>query len=170
MTTAVRNLWPEDLKTADLRTANEILSEQARLLEQQTNGVLTGETVEHAVQDRRVLSFDVNAPRIPTTIRLFEVHQPLEMDYPVRIVPPKLEVPEYLHKKVYRPGLAMPTVTAAIQGTWEERQWVAESPGEFTEKLEKLLASTTIKAILFNLLSRSQRAPSGSAPPSSPQA
>jgi hypothetical protein len=165
MTTATRSLWPDDLKTEDVRTANEILNEQAQLLEKQTNGLLTGSIADHIVQERRVLGFDVNAPRVPTTVRLFEVYQSPTLAYPVRIVPPKDDIPDYLKKKVYRPGIADLAVPAISRGHWEEQLWVADSAEEFTKKLEELLTSPAVKGTLFSLLSRSKRVSDGSIPP-----
>ncbi len=153
MTSATRSLWPDDLKTGDMRTPTEIMREQADLLARQTNGLLNGNLVEHTVQDRNVIGFDIDAPRIPTTVRLFEVHQSPKFVYPARIIPPTVEVPDYLRKRVYHPPVT--GVSSLFVGGWEERQWVADSATEFTEKLEELLSSSEIKAILLNLLTRS---------------
>jgi hypothetical protein len=164
MTTATRSLWPEDLKTEDFRTPTEILSEQAQLLERQTNGVLAGELVEHIVQDRRVIGFHVNAPRIPTTVRLFEVQQSVDLDYPVAIFPPDIKIPEFLQSEPHVPT-AMELTGAAQRlsetlkslGVRTKNEWVASSAAEFTDKLALLLASNGVKAILLSLLARSSR-------------
>ncbi len=165
MSTVTRSLWPTDIRTDDVRTPVEILTEQANLLEKQTNGLLTGEVIEHVLEDRRVIGFEVSAPRLPTTVRLFEVLQSLDLEYPVSIIPPKVDIPNYLMREVYHPssnellkavaGLSSHVLNAP--GGWEKNEWVADSPTEFAEKLQRLLSSDGVKAIMFSLLSRAKR-------------
>lgn len=168
MTASTRSLWPEDLQTQDVRTPAEILSEQAQLLEQQTNGLLEGSIVEQVLEDRKVTAFEVSAPRIPETVRLFEVYQSLDLEYPVAIMPPNINIPDFLKREFYRPGpkeiMKVMSEVATLSsnlwsrtGTWEKNDWVADSPSEFTKILEKLLSSGGVKAILYKLLARSNR-------------
>jgi hypothetical protein len=158
MTTTIPSLWPEDIQTQEVISPLEILNEQARLLEKQTNGLLVGNVVEHVVQDRKVLGFEVTASRVPTTVRLFEIQQSPEFEYPVAIVPPDVSIPDFLKSEVYRPGPfdGVSSLTS-VQGKWVKKEWVASSPSEFTEKLRRLLSMTGVKSILLSLLSRSNR-------------
>ena len=177
MTTATRSLWPEDIRTDDVKTPVEILNEQAELLEKQTNGLLVGVVVEHVVEDRKVIGFEVTVPRLSITARLFEVQQSLDLEYPVAIVPPKVTIPDFLKREVYRAGTGTGllahtkmaeqiSVLMGATGSMQKNEWVADSPAEFVEKLQRLLASEGIKAMLFSLLSRASKKVGG--PPNPP--
>jgi hypothetical protein len=158
MSVTTRSLWPTDLHTDDVRTPTEILVEQAQLLEKETKGVLQGRVTEPEVEGRKILAFEVVAPRIPVTTRLFEVQQSPQLEYPVAIIPPNVAIPDYLKREVYRPsGMEAVLAGPVVAGRMETNEWVADTPLEFRKKLEKLLSSSGVKAILYSLLARSKR-------------
>jgi len=139
----------------DVVSPEEILAHQANRLDARTNGLLVGHVVKHIANDRVTLGFEVEATRVDSRIRLFEVQHRLEFEYPAAIIPPDDSLPEFLKDQVYRSGLGdrLPSMT----GKWVENQWVTSSPSEFTKKVETLLARPTAKAVVLSLLSRSTR-------------
>jgi hypothetical protein len=166
MSSVMRDLWPEDIKSEEVISPEEILNHQASRLEARTNGLLVGHVVRHELEDRVVLGFEVEAPRADSRARLFEVQHRLELDYPAAIVPPDEELPDFLKKRVYRPGtgdLNPVKITETLNsllsmgGKWVENEWVATSPTDFSEKVENLLAHPSVKAIVLSLLSRVSR-------------
>lgn len=149
--TIMRDLWPDDIKSEDIISPEEILNHQASRLEARTNGLLTGQVVKLAGKDRLVLGFEIEAPRAGRRVRLFEVQHRLEFGYPAKVIPPE-SLPDFLKDQVYRPpSLGLPQL--AFEGRWEKNEWVASSPTEFTNKVEEVLASAAVKAIVLSLLS-----------------
>lgn len=167
MSSVMRDLWPEDIKSEEIISPEEILNHQASRLEARTNGLLVGHVVKHELEDRVVLGFEVEAPRADSRARLFEVQHRLELDYPAAIVPPDEELPDFLKTRVYHASLSEVTASLAefadtkklltMPGEWIENEWVATSPTDFSEKVENLLAHPSVKAIVLSLLSRVSR-------------
>ena len=163
MSSAMRDLWPEDIRSEEVLSPEEILEHQASRLEARTNGLLAGHLVKHVAEDRVVIGFEVEAPRAGSRVRLFEVQHRLDFEYPVSIVPPDDELPEFLRERVYQAGpgdLLRPLVGTSVAkalaapGEWVENTWLAASPNEFVEKVETLLRRPAVKAIVLSLLSR----------------
>jgi len=168
MPTSTRDLWPDDIQTADVVTPEEFLREQAEILEAKTNGLLVGRLMHTDLEDRVLIGFEVEAPRIKARTRLFEVVHRVEFEYPVAIVVPDQTLPSYLTGKVYRPSagdLLRGSVSAgqvfsemmAKKGEWTENEWVATSPVAFKEKLHKALNLPLVKAAVLSLISRANR-------------
>lgn len=189
MSTATRDLWPADLVAEDVLGPEDILDEQAELLTRRMHGLLQGRIVRTEASDRIMLGFEVYAPRLDQTKRLFSVHHRLELEYPAAFVSPSEEIPRYLRAEVTIPGTPeqrvpglLRSISAAVvlQGLDEEKvipateprvevnEWVAGTPTEFTDKLAKVLASPTVKSVIVSLLAKSQRTerPAGSPEPS----
>jgi hypothetical protein len=160
----MRDLWPDDIKSQEVISPEEILKHQASQLEARTNGLLAGHVVRHAGEDRVVIGFEVEAPRADTRARLFEVQHRLEFEYPAAIVGPDIRLPEFLKERVYQsPPLRTAARDLMEPGRWVENPWIASSPSEFSEKVEALLARPSLKGIVLSLLSRAnqQEAASG---------
>jgi hypothetical protein len=172
MTNNDSDLWPEDIRNQEFIAPLEILNEQAKHLEQRTNGVLIGEThVQEVIEEEKVqrisIRFEVHAPRIDKRVKMFEVvHQP-ELEYPVALIPPEDDIPNYLKEKYYQPGAGeiMKLVNTAhlfstmmqSKGSWVENEWVATSPIVFRQKLKDILSMASVKAIVLSLIAKSNR-------------
>jgi len=156
MSSVMRDLWPEDIKSEEVISPEEILNHQASRLETRTNGLLVGHVVKHEAEDRVVLGFEVEAPRADSRVRLFEVQHRLEFEYPAAIVAPDEKLPDFLRQRVYRPGIADALETSSLMktGKWVENEWIATSPAEFSQKVQDVLANPAIKAMVLSLLSR----------------
>lgn len=169
MSAVLRDLWPDDIQSQDVVSPEEILNHQAQQLEARTNGILTAHVVSVAGEDRVILGFEVEAPRLETRIRLFGAQHRQGFEYPVQILPPDGNLPDYLKARVFRPGqrlvpldhraaaTTLPWLKQSEPGTLEENEWLATSPAEFTEKLEALLGQPAVKAAVLSLLARANR-------------
>ncbi len=158
MSDVIRDLWPEDIKSEDVLSPEEILSYQARRLEERTGAQLTGHVVRRVGNDRVVIGFEVESLRAGRRVRLFEVQHRLDFEYPAAIVPPDESLPEFLRDRVYRPGMAEALTRPVMRGArWVENEWVASSPREFSQKLEKVLRSPAVKGVMLSLLSRASQ-------------
>jgi len=175
MSNVMRDLWPDDIKSEDVISPEEILKGQASCLEERTGGQLAGYVVRHEGEDRVVIGFEVESVRAGSRIRLFEVQHRLELEYPAAIVPPDASLPDFLKKRVYRASFddIAKVVNAASSravltrpGEWVENEWVASSPSEFVDKVAEVLGSASVKGIVLSLLSRTGQDES----PNDPQA
>jgi hypothetical protein len=164
MTAIIRDLWPADIRAEEIIAPEEILRFQAESLTARTNGLLVGHIAKLVGDDRAVLGFEVEAPRAGNRVRLFEVQHRRDFEYPVAIIPPADRLPDFLREHVYRPGLSEAAAAAAsfsTEGQWVKNEWVATTPGEFTNKVEELLALPSVKGIVLSLLSRSRAGAQG---------
>ncbi len=150
----LNDLWPADIQAEEVLNPLEILESQASHLAQRTNGLLNATVECDDTEDRRVLGFEVYASILDTRVRLFEVHQSLELDYPVAVILPNQNLPDFLKTKKYQRGF----LESPLVGKWVKNEWVATSPQEFTEKIGEALDHPSIKGRVFSLLARSQAA------------
>ena len=156
MSSIQRDLWPDDIRSEEVLSPEEILKYQAEQLEKRTNGLLAGDVVKHENEDRIVLGFEVVAPRAQVRARLFEVQHRLEYGYPALIVPPDERLPDFLKAQVYRPSHSIADVMRSIEpGKWVKNEWLASSPSEFSKTVETVLARPGVKAVVLSLLARS---------------
>ena len=156
------NLWPTEIRPQQFLSPKEILENLGRQLVNQMNGLLVGETIEDDLTDRRVLRFDVVSVKEDTRVKIFELHHRKEQAYPVAVVPPDQELPEFLSSEVYRPGIAdamqaMSQTTIshmlAMKGRWEKNEWIASTPLELNNLLRMILEMPVVKATVVSLLS-----------------
>ena len=162
MSNVMRDLWPDDIKSEDVISPEEILKGQASCLEERTGGQLAGYVVRHEGEERVVIGFEVQSVRAGNRVRLFEVQHRLELEYPAAIVPPDASLPDFLKKRVYRASIgemtkqASQTIRAITTrpGEWIENEWIASSPSEFVDRVAEVLGSASVKGIVLSLLSR----------------
>lgn len=159
------DLWPEDIKPQGFLSPREILDQQAEQLAKRMNGLLVGEVIEDEQSDRRVLRFEVVSLRADTRVKLFEIHQQKKLAYPVAVIPPNFELPEFLSKEYYRPGLEdLMKRTSAFsggllgppelrKGQWVKNDWVASTPLELSKLLRSVLEMPVVKSTVISLLS-----------------
>ncbi len=157
-----RDLWPAEIRTTEVLSPDEILEFQAKELARRTNDLLQAKVVRFEGDDRVFLGFEVTATRLGVTHRLFEVWQRAGTEYPVTIHPPVDDIPNFLKRKYmdHHDPHNYPDDDDERTGPYEvENEWVADSPMEFTDKLERVLSSAVVKSTLFSLLAKSQRSP-----------
>lgn len=152
MSTSIRDLWPADIKSDDIVSPAEILNYQATQLQARTGGRLLGHVVRTTAKDRVILGFEIESVQSSSTARLFSVEHRPEFEYPVLIRPPKDELPSFLKEEVYVAGTF--ESMESIQGRWVANEWVASSPEEFSEKVERVLSRADVKAAVLSMMSR----------------
>ena len=116
-------------------------------------------------QDRVVLRFDVVSLKEDTRIKLFELHHRKEAAYPVALIPPSEQLPDYLSDKVYRPAISefLKISQTAIsemlsqKGKWVANEWIAATPLELNKMLKTILAMPVVKATVVSLLSEVEK-------------
>lgn len=171
MTIAAMDLWPDDILAAPETAPSplELLEYQARCLEERTSGRLKVELSGYKTEDREALRFTVAVPSQDYRCLLFEVlHRP-EFMLPARFVPPE-PLPNYLRERY-----VIPAGSAPLESNFErytkptppqlvETQWVANTPAEFQTKLQKLLQTQEVKALLASLMTMASRPPKANLP------
>ncbi len=86
MAKSTLDLWPEDIKVADMVTPLSILKEQASLLGQKTQNLVEAEVQTKPLGAEFSHSFFLVAPPLDNyRYKLFEVHHPIDL-YPIKIV------------------------------------------------------------------------------------
>ncbi len=164
MSAAAMDLWPDDVLAvhADTPSPIELLEHQARCLEQRTSGRLKVDLIEYHGDDREVLRFTVQVPSQDHRCTLFEVHHRREAMLPARFVPPE-PLPNYLRERYVLPGSPAPVESyvprefRSVPPKEVETKWVANTAGEFQSKLELLLQTQEIKALLASLMTMASK-------------
>ncbi len=169
MTVAATDLWPDDVLVAPETVPSplELLDYQARCLEQRTSNRLVVELPEYKTDDRETLRFTVAVPSQDYRCVLFEVlHRPGFM-LPASFIPPE-PLPNYLREKYVSSPSAYWSLSQKMREELEprtiENQWVANTPAEFQTKLQKLLQTQEIKALLASLMTMASRPPKANLP------
>ena len=171
MTVAAMDLWPDDIlaTSEEVPSPIELLEQQARYLEQRTSGRLKVELSGYKTEDREALRFTVAVPSQDYRCMLFEVlHRP-ELMLPASFVPPE-PLPNYLRERYVIPAL-QPRWESPVMRSLEptpsrtmDNQWVANTPAEFQSKLQKLLQTQEIKALLASLVTMASKPPKTNIP------
>lgn len=155
------NFWPEDIRDDELRAPVAIMSDAADELESRS-AKLKVSVAESKLADRIALGFELTNLDTGSTLTLFEVfHQPGQA-YPLVIVPPESHLPEFLHKRQYKPGnpgfaSSLPSAIEAVlgkPGRYVENEWVCSTPFEFVEKLKDLFNQSFLKSQLMSFLAQ----------------
>jgi hypothetical protein len=169
MSTIIRDLWPDDIKSEKIISPEAILDYQADRLNERTKGLLSAHVVRLAGEDRVVLGFEVESRLADRRVRLFAAQHRLEFEYPVALMPPDTTLPAFLKERFYVPSgeerrYASETASATaymkaagIVGEWVENKWVASSPTEFSRLVQDMLAQPAVKATVLSLLPREDR-------------
>ena len=152
------DLWPRDITSEDVVSPEDILTEQAGILSDKTNGLLRAEVVKNVTDDRIVLGLEVSATYGDRRVRIAEVEHRREFGYPARLKKPPA-LPDYLKDKVYQsPPFAGIGALIQTEGKWVDNEGVAGTPSEFHEKLSEHLRRKAVKATVLSILHQSQEA------------
>lgn len=163
------DLWPDDVKSQEFLTPDEILTKQAGHLTERTGGLIAGNVVREEVKSESeetkvVLRFEIASARVDKRIKLFEAAHRDGFEYPVSLTPPSDELPNYLKEKYYQPGMSeiMSIITQnqfdllKQKGCWIENDWVASSPIAFANKVQSILSMPSVKSAVMSLLAKSK--------------
>ena len=156
------SFWPHDINAEDVRSPRDILRQAGDELENRT-GKLVVFIGQSPLDDRIVLSFEITNHESNVTLNLFEASHQKHQSYPVVIVPPESNIPEFLRTERYVPGSPsrigvvseLARVMQATHGTsghYVKNEWVCATPTEFKSKLIDLFAEDYVKCRIISLL------------------
>lgn len=146
--------WPTGLNLEDTSSPLEILRGAQNEWEERTGGLLTL-IIQEAEATNGHHMLIVHAKHVPShrTATLFSVvHRPAA-PYPAKIQPRENELPEFLKKRYYQPGIEDFAGTVAVKGRQVTNKWVCDTPSEFRTQLEAVFNLGTVKAEVLNLMS-----------------
>lgn len=168
-----QNLWPAiDLET---KTPRELLEEQADALSARSQGVLTAHVEVDDHEDKHVLAFIIEAPRLDYRHILFRIEHGAALPYPAVIISrdvatEKKEEEEYdelgdriVEEEVVSEGehsamyglIHRPARTTRIKRFRKRILYPnAHSDKEFTHYLSKILKSPSTLAVINSLIAR----------------
>lgn len=144
--------WPSGISLSDTKSPEQILQAAKEEWETTSKGLLTLELQPAESQSGNAMMI-VHAKDIPgnRTTTLFSVVHRKEEVYPVAIQPEKDDLPNFLKKTYYKPGIR--DISVAGMGGYEvQNKWVADTPAEFRTKLEEIFNDTNVKQAVFSLL------------------
>ena len=162
------NFWPKGIELSDTQSPMEILGTAKDEWESNSGGALTL-VLQMAESKSGNSMIIVHAKHNPTnrTATLFSVvHRP-KAPYPATIQPREDDLPNFLKKSYYKPGIDISAVTGfagGIQGRIVENEWVSNTPAEFRAKLEEVFNLGVVKGQILNLVSTSSELADGDVP------
>lgn len=147
--------WPNGIDLNDTESPLDILKNAKKEWEAESNGMLTLllQETESESGNKMIIVHAKHVPGNRTTTLFSVVHRPKDA-YPVNIQPEKVDMPEFLKKTYYKPGIADMGIRG-IQGRTVTNEWVSETPSEFRSSLKKVFNLGYIKQEVLSLLSYS---------------
>jgi len=152
------SFWPEGIELDDIQSPIEILGDAQEEWKTNSNGIMDLVLQETESKSNNCLII-VHAKHLPSnrTATLFRVMYEPDKPYPARIYPEKNELPDFLKRSYYKPGMADMSFPLAITGMHQGRtisnELVSETPSEFRENLEEVLNLGIVKREILSLLS-----------------
>lgn len=158
--------WPGQFEVSDTQSPLEILEDALKDWESSSGGILTLVFQEGESKSGDDLTV-VHAKHTPSnrTATLFSVVSRKDLPYPVRLFPKSEELPRIFKKSYIEESgpiisALAPSFGSGIGGTSPrlvKNEWVADTPGEFRELLEKAFNAGTVQSEVLNLISFSRR-------------
>jgi len=170
MANNIPDLWPEDLNDVEVISPREILEGQAALLTERLNGFVNASVKSGIVgtkdEAREIHRFEISSKIGERRVKLFEISHRPDFSFPVRIYSDS-RLPDFLRAERYEAslsenlatmsGLADVGIALSVPGRWVKNENVCATPGEFMQKLTKVLASTEVKSAIMAVLEFSHR-------------
>lgn len=151
--------WPDGLELSDTQSPLEILRDAESEWASSSEGVLTLVLQEAESQSGNDMII-VHAKHVPSnrTASLFSVVSRKGHPYPARLQPKEDELPNFFRKSYKTQNISSLTaMSRAVQQfseeKWVNNEWVADTPGEFREKLEEVFNLGNLKSVILNLVS-----------------
>lgn len=149
--------WPEGLELSDTQSPVEILRDAQTEWESSSGGVLAL-ILQEAESQSGYDMIVIHAKHVPSnrTASLFSVVSRKGIAYPARLQPKDEQLPNFFKKSYKTQTLSFPIAGSIIRQLNEERcvnnEWVADTPGEFRDKLEDVFNLGNIKSAILNLI------------------
>lgn len=151
--------WPDGLELSDTQSPMEILRDAQSEWESSSGGVLAL-ILQEAKSQSGYDMIVVHAKHVASnrTASLFSVVCRKGHPYPARLQPKDDGLPNFFKKSYKTQNLsslaAMGNVMRQLnEERWVNNEWVADTPSEFREKLEKVFNLGNIKSEILNLIS-----------------
>ncbi|QGJ70949.1 Hypothetical protein PBC10988_26520 [Planctomycetales bacterium 10988] len=158
------SFWPSGIELKNIQSPIEILKEAQRDWDSNSDGILNlvlntikVEGINGLLIEMRII---VDIKHIPSnrTATVFTVLHRQNSPYPVSIILEEEELPDILRKSYTVSGRkGIETVLESVRGTKEtitvNNEWVADTPLEFRENLQKVFNRSYLKSMVTNLIS-----------------
>jgi hypothetical protein len=151
----VTQFWPPGLDLTDTASPLDILEEAQREWAEQSQGLLALviQEAESTDGDRMLI---VHAKHVPSnrTATLFSVVHRSDAPYPAKIQPRENELPDFLKKSYYRPGIGdLSAGMGLATGRQVTNKWVCDTPSEFRSELRNVLNLGIVKSEVLSIVS-----------------
>lgn len=148
------DFWPHELDLSDKRSPMEILESAQADWETNSEGLLTLvlQTAESESGNTMIVVHTKHTPDNRTTT-LFSVVHRASTPYPVTIQPENEDLPNFLKRSYYDPGLSV--TIPGISGREVENEWVSDTPAEFCKKLQRAFNLGSVKREVLGLVTHS---------------
>lgn len=151
--------WPDGLELSDTQSPIEILRDAQTEWESSSGGALAL-ILQEAESKSGYDMIVVHAKHVASnrTAALFSVVSRKGNPYPARLQPKDDQLPNFFKKSYKTQSLSSLASMSAVIGQlneekWVNNDWVADTPGEFREKLEGVFNLGNIKSEILNLIS-----------------
>lgn len=147
------DFFPSGITLDDTASPLEVLEAAQQEWTEQSGGVLTL-VIQRAESKNGNLMLIVHGKHVPSnrTVQLLSVvHRPAA-HYPATIQPRDDDLPDFLKKTYYQPGLQL-TMPFATRGYQVTNEWVCDTPAEFRQKLKEAFNLGVIKSEIISLVS-----------------
>ena len=157
--------WPDGLELSDTQSPLDILRDAQRDWKDSSRGVLALILQEAETQSGYYMVV-VHARHEASnrTASLFSVVSRRGQPYPARLQPKDAELPNFFRKSYKSESLSSSMsgmMRALSDEKWVENEWVADTPGEFREKLAEVFNLGNIKSEIMNLVASVTRGDEG---------
>lgn len=155
----MNEFWPEGLSLKDLISPYEMLRLAQQEWEQKSDGAMVLVLERDRSEDGHTVII-VYARYIPSnrTASLLKVIHRQSVPYPVTIHPRSENLPAFLKRSHYQPGIGDFSGVAGImreatKGRTVTNRWVSDTPSEFREKLAEAFNLSDVKTAILGLAS-----------------
>lgn len=151
--------WPDGIELSDTQSPMDILRDAQSDWELSSDGLLAL-VLQEAESQSGYDMVVVHAKHVASnrTASLFSVVCRKGHPYPARLQPKDDELPDFFKKTYKTQSLgslaAMSNIVRQFNDEkWVKNEWVADTPSEFRERLEKVFNLGNIKSEILNLIS-----------------
>ena len=154
--------FPRDINISDISPPLAILRDAQSEWEEATGGALALD-IDVGISDKGLSLISVRAVRRANdrSATLFRVTHRQDNPYPAAVIPEGEDLPTPLRKTYFQRGFpSLGGINAAVlastmmnsEGKMSTNEWVADTPAEFRELLEKALTRGYAKGVILNLI------------------
>lgn len=151
--------WPDGFELSDTQSPIEIIRDAQTEWESSSGGVLAL-ILQEAESQSGYDMIVIHAKHVASnrTASLFSVVSRKGNPYPARLQPKDDQLPNFFKKSYKTSNLSsLAAISSSVirqlnEEKWVTNEWVADTPGEFRDKLEKVFNLGNIKSEILNLI------------------